>query len=80
MGETGERDFEYTYHGWHWIMLYRITESLFCTPETNTSLYDVNYTRTKIKNLRKIEWLFKYLHMFGFAVQHTQFYTFMLHI
>ena len=32
----------YTYHDEHWVM-YRIVESLYCTPETNITL-NVNYT------------------------------------
>ena len=42
---------EYTYHDEHWEM-YRIVESLYCTPETNITLY-VNCTGIKIKNLIK---------------------------
>ena len=33
--------------------MYRIVESLFCTPETNITLY-VDYIGIKIKNLIKI--------------------------
>ena len=39
MGEIGEGDWQYTYCDEHWI-IYRIVESLNCTPETNI---DVNY-------------------------------------
>ena len=31
-------DGNYTHCGEHWVM-YRIVESLYCTPETNTTLY-----------------------------------------
>lgn len=33
--------------------MYRIIESLYCTPETNTALY-ANYIGIKIKNLIKL--------------------------
>ena len=33
----------------HWV-IYGIVESLYCTPETNITLY-VNYAGTKIENL-----------------------------
>ena len=52
MGEVGERDEEYTYHHEHWVMLYRIVESPYCTPETNITLC-VNYSGIKIKHLIK---------------------------
>ena len=42
---------EFTYHDEHWIM-YRIVESLYCTPEINIRLYD-NYIRIKIKTILK---------------------------
>ena len=48
IGEIGDGDKEYTYHDVHWVM-YRIAESLYCTPDTNTTLY-VNNTGIKIKN------------------------------
>ena len=41
--DTG--NLEYTYVDEHWVM-YRIVESLYCTLETETTLY-VNYTLTK---------------------------------
>ena len=38
-------------HLWcQWVM-YRIVESLYCTPETNITLY-VNYTEIKIKTIK----------------------------
>ena len=36
----------YTYHDEHWVM-YRLVESLYCTPETTIALY-VNNTGIKI--------------------------------
>ena len=36
---------EYTYHDEHRVM-YRVVESLYCTPETNITLY-VNYLEFK---------------------------------
>ena len=41
MGEIGEGNEEYTYHNEHWVM-YGTVESLYCTGETNITLY-VNY-------------------------------------
>lgn len=38
MGETGEGDEEYTFCDEYWVV-YRITESLWYTPETNITLY-----------------------------------------
>ena len=40
MVEIGERDDKYTCHGEHWVM-YRIVESLYCTPETNITLLTI---------------------------------------
>ena len=37
LGETSEED-KYTYHDEHWVMMYRIVESLYYTPETNITL------------------------------------------
>jgi len=48
MGEMGERDQKDTYHAEHPGMS-RIVESLYCTPETNITLY-VNYASIK-KNI-----------------------------
>ena len=38
---------EYNCHDDHWVM-YGIVESLYCTPETNITLF-INYTGVKIK-------------------------------
>ena len=51
MGEINDGIKEYTYHDEHWV-IYRIVESLYCTPETNMTLY-VKYTGIKIKNIIK---------------------------
>lgn len=50
MGEIGEVEQEYTYYDEHWVV-YRI-ESLYCSPETNITLYD-NYTGIKIFNKKR---------------------------
>ena len=46
MGEMGGGDWEYAYCDEHGIMQ-GSAESLYCTPETNITLY-VNYTGIKI--------------------------------
>ena len=45
ISERDEGEEGYTYPNEHRVM-YRIVESLYCTPETNVTLY-VNYTRIK---------------------------------
>ena len=40
---------EYIYHDEHWVM-YKIAESLYCTPKTNIILH-VNSTEIKMKTL-----------------------------
>ena len=46
MGEIDKGNEEYTYCDEHWVM-YKIAESLYCTPETNITLY-VNCSSIKI--------------------------------
>ena len=53
MGEIGEGDLECAYYDEHQVM-YRIVESLYCTPETNITYY-VNYTGFILKMGRKHE-------------------------
>ena len=43
----GEIWVKYSYHDEHWVK-YEIVESLYCTPETNITVY-VNYTGIFLK-------------------------------
>ena len=46
---------EYTCTDKHWVM-YRIVESLYCTPETNITLYqNKNSINKKIKGFKEVK-------------------------